>query len=73
MLQAQHPFLPFRTSLVILGEHVTAEAGTGLVHTAPGHGLEDYEVGKKYKLPVIAPVNALGVIVAVDSALCVSV
>ncbi|MFP5502362.1 MAG: class I tRNA ligase family protein, partial [Candidatus Sericytochromatia bacterium] len=58
MLQADHPFLPFRTSLVILGEHVTAEAGTGIVHTAPGHGLEDYEVGKKYKLPVIAPVNA---------------
>lgn len=61
MLQAQHPFLPFRTSLVILGDHVTAEAGTGLVHTAPGHGVEDYEVGKKYKLPVLAPVNAQGV------------
>ncbi|HEY9720569.1 MAG TPA: isoleucine--tRNA ligase [Oscillatoriaceae cyanobacterium] len=60
MLQAQHPFLP-RTSLVITGDHVTAEAGTGLVHTAPGHGLEDYEVGKKYKLPVLAPVNAKGV------------
>jgi isoleucyl-tRNA synthetase len=60
MLQAQHPFLP-RTSLVVLGEHVTAEAGTGLVHTAPGHGVEDFEVGKKYGLQVLSPVNAQGV------------
>jgi isoleucyl-tRNA synthetase len=59
-LQAQHPFLP-RTSLVVLGDHVTAEAGTGLVHTAPGHGIDDYEVGKKYGLAVYAPVNAQGV------------
>ncbi len=60
MLQAQHPFVP-RTSLVVLGEHVTAESGTGLVHTAPGHGVEDYEVGRKYQLPVFAPLNAQGV------------
>lgn len=60
MLQAQHPFLP-RTSLVILGDHVTAEAGTGLVHTAPGHGVEDFEVGRKYNLPVFAPVNPQGI------------
>lgn len=60
-LQAQHPFLPMRTSVVVLGEHVTAESGTGLVHTAPGHGVEDYEVGLKYKLPVLAPLNAQGV------------
>ncbi|MDB5096902.1 MAG: isoleucyl-tRNA synthetase [Cyanobacteria bacterium RYN_339] len=60
MLQAQHPFLP-RTSLVILGDHVTAEAGTGLVHTAPGHGIDDYEVGKKYGLQVFAPLNAQGI------------
>ncbi|MEB3222100.1 MAG: isoleucine--tRNA ligase [Candidatus Sericytochromatia bacterium] len=61
MLQAQHPFLPSRTSLVLLGEHVTADAGTGLVHTAPGHGVEDFEVGRKYQLPVFAPLNAQGV------------
>jgi len=60
MLQAQHPFLP-RASLVVLGDHVTAESGTGLVHTAPGHGVEDFEVGRKYQLPVFAPVNPQGV------------
>ena len=60
LMQAQHPFLP-RTSLVVLGEHVTADSGTGVVHTAPGHGLEDYEVGKRYQLPVFAPLNAQGV------------
>jgi isoleucyl-tRNA synthetase len=57
-LKAQHPFMP-RESLVVLGDHVLAEA-TGLVHTAPGHGLEDYVVGLKYGLPVHAPVDAAG-------------
>jgi isoleucyl-tRNA synthetase len=55
-LKARHPFLD-RESLVILGEHVTLEAGTGVVHTAPGHGQEDYEVGLKYGLDVYAPVD----------------
>ena len=45
---------------VILGEHVTLEAGTGLVHTAPGHGQEDYEVGMKYGLEVLNPVDGAG-------------
>ncbi len=45
---------------VILGEHVTLEEGTGCVHTAPGHGEEDFEVGKKYNLPVFCPVDARG-------------
>ncbi|MDB5084318.1 MAG: isoleucine-tRNA ligase [Bacilli bacterium] len=54
-----HPFLA-RDSLVILGEHVTLDSGTGAVHTAPGHGMEDYEVGLKYKLPILAPVDAHG-------------
>lgn len=49
-----------RDSLVILGEHVTTEQGTGCVHTAPGHGQEDYEVGKKYNLPVISPLDDKG-------------
>lgn len=57
----QHPFLADRRSLVILGEHVTLEAGTGCVHTAPGHGHEDFEVGNRYNLPVINPVNDSGV------------
>jgi isoleucyl-tRNA synthetase len=55
-LKARHPFLD-RDSPVILGEHVTLDAGTGIVHTAPGHGQEDYEVGLKYGLDVYAPVD----------------
>ncbi|NLW08071.1 MAG: isoleucine--tRNA ligase [Clostridia bacterium] len=49
-----------RESLVILGDHVTLEQGTGCVHTAPGHGIEDYEVGKKYNLPIISPLDDQG-------------
>lgn len=54
-----HPFME-RDSIVILGEHVTTEQGTGCVHTAPGHGVEDYEVGKKYGLDVLCPVDFKG-------------
>ncbi|HWR08412.1 MAG TPA: isoleucine--tRNA ligase [Sporomusa sp.] len=54
-----HPFFD-RESPVILGEHVTLEAGTGCVHTAPGHGQEDFEVGIKYGLPIINPVDPAG-------------
>ncbi|PIQ26791.1 isoleucine--tRNA ligase [bacterium (Candidatus Blackallbacteria) CG17_big_fil_post_rev_8_21_14_2_50_48_46] len=56
----QHPFYE-RTSLVILGNHVTSEAGTGCVHTAPGHGMEDFIAGEKYKLGVLSPVNEKGI------------
>lgn len=56
---AKHPFMD-RTSLVIVGDHVTLESGTGCVHTAPGHGVEDYQVGLKYDLPVLAPIDAQG-------------
>ncbi|MEL7567790.1 MAG: isoleucine--tRNA ligase [Dehalobacterium sp.] len=59
----QHPIME-RDSLVILGEHVTLEAGTGCVHTAPGHGADDFEVGRKYKLPVISPLDDRGVFTA---------
>ncbi|HEV7714806.1 MAG TPA: isoleucine--tRNA ligase [Steroidobacteraceae bacterium] len=55
-LKLQHPFQD-RQVPVILGEHVTLEAGTGAVHTAPGHGLEDFAVGKLYDLPVTNPVG----------------
>jgi isoleucyl-tRNA synthetase len=58
-LQYSHPFLP-RTSPVALGKHVTLEAGTGLVHTAPGHGPDDYEVGLKYGLDIYNPVKNNG-------------
>jgi len=57
--KAVHP-LHGRESLVILGDFVTLDTGTGLVHIAPGHGQEDYEVGLKYGLPVYAPVDDRG-------------
>jgi len=50
-----------RVSPVILGEHVTTEDGTGAVHTAPGHGHEDFAVGQRYGLPVLNPVDDKGV------------
>jgi isoleucyl-tRNA synthetase len=56
----QHPFID-RQSQVILGRHVTLEQGTGCVHTAPGHGQEDYKVGIQYKLGVLSPVDPRGV------------
>ena len=58
-LLLQHPFYD-RKVPIILGDHVTAEAGTGAVHTAPGHGQDDYTVGLKYQLEVINPVGANG-------------
>lgn len=58
-LKARHPFYG-RDSLVILGQHVTLDAGTGCVHTAPGHGREDYEVGLKYGLEVYSPMDDAG-------------
>jgi isoleucyl-tRNA synthetase len=61
-LKLQHPFYN-RQVPVILGEHVTTDAGTGAVHTAPGHGQEDYAAGLAYKLPVDNPVDANGVFV----------
>ncbi|GBU10450.1 isoleucyl-tRNA synthetase [Erysipelotrichaceae bacterium] len=59
----QHPLFD-RSSVVVLGDHVTTDAGTGVVHTAPGHGEEDFEVGKKYNLGVICPVDEKGVLTA---------
>ena len=56
----KHPIFKDKTSLIILGEHVTMDTGTGAVHTAPGHGEDDYIVGMKYKLDVFAPVNNQG-------------
>lgn len=58
-LTYSHPFLD-RTGFIILGEHVTLEAGTGCVHTAPGHGQDDYVVGTKYGIEVICPVDNHG-------------
>ncbi len=55
----KHPLYD-RDSLVILGEHVTTDAGTGCVHTAPGHGEDDFIVGQKYNLGVLCPVDGKG-------------
>lgn len=60
LLTTQHPLVD-RKSPIILGEHVTLDAGTGSVHTAPGHGLEDYEVGCKYGIEVFSPLDSKGV------------
>ncbi|XJS09931.1 isoleucine--tRNA ligase [Aerococcaceae bacterium WGS1372] len=56
---AQHPFYD-RDSLVMLGDHVELDAGTGVVHTAPGHGEDDYIIGNKYGLDVLSPVDDRG-------------
>lgn len=59
-MKCYHPFID-RESMIIVGDHVTLEAGTGCVHTAPGHGVEDYIVCQKYKeIPIIVPVDAKG-------------
>jgi isoleucyl-tRNA synthetase len=55
----KHPFYD-RDSLVILGDHVTLEAGTGAVHTAPGHGEDDFYIGQKYGLSILSPIDHQG-------------
>ena len=60
LLNTKHPLYD-RKSPIILGEHVTLDAGTGSVHTAPGHGLEDYEVGCRYGIDVFSPLDSRGV------------
>ena len=61
LMQYQHPFLD-RKGLVILGDHVTLEGGTGCIHTAPGHGVEDFEVCVNHypQVPVVVPVDDAG-------------
>ncbi len=58
-MTAHHPFLD-HDSLIMVGDHVTLEQGTGCVHTAPGHGQEDYIIGQKYGLEVYNPVDEAG-------------
>jgi isoleucyl-tRNA synthetase len=67
-LALQHPFQA-RTVPMICGEHVTLEAGTGLVHTAPAHGLDDYFVGQKYHLPTDNPVGDDGKFISTTPAI----
>ncbi|NLX90071.1 MAG: isoleucine--tRNA ligase [Firmicutes bacterium] len=62
-LRCRHPLFE-RESTVILADYVTLEQGSGCVHIAPGHGLEDYESGLKYNLPIFAPMDGKGVFTA---------
>ena len=60
LIETAHPFID-RTSYVIIGSHVTLESGTGCVHTAPGHGIEDFEVCRNYPyIPIVVPVDSKG-------------
>ncbi len=69
-ITVNHPFLD-RRSLVIVGDHVTLESGTGCVHTAPGHGVEDFEVCKKYpEIPVVVPVDNRGYMTEEAGSIC---
>ncbi|WP_315874640.1 isoleucine--tRNA ligase [Thermocoleostomius sinensis] len=56
----RHPLFDRESPIVIGGDYVTTESGTGLVHTAPGHGMDDFAVGQRYGLPVLSPVDDLG-------------
>ena len=58
-MTARHPFMG-RDSQVVLSDHVTLEVGTGCVHVAPGHGMDDYYIGQKYQLPIDSPVDEAG-------------
>lgn len=58
-IKCLHPFMGWE-SPIILGEHVTLDTGTGCVHTAPGHGIEDFEVGMRYGLKIFSPVTNVG-------------
>lgn len=59
-LTYRHPLFDRESPVVIGGDYVTTESGTGLVHTAPGHGQDDYLVGQRYGLPILSPVDANG-------------
>jgi isoleucyl-tRNA synthetase len=56
----KHPLYDRQSPIIIGGDYITTESGTGLVHTAPGHGQEDYIAGQKYGLPILAPVDGDG-------------
>ncbi len=56
----RHPLFDRESKIVIGGDYVTTESGTGLVHTAPGHGQEDFIVGQRYGLPILSPVDEKG-------------
>ena len=59
-LRYRHPLLERESPVVVGGEYITTESGTGLVHTAPGHGVDDFNTGRKHGLPVLCPVDEAG-------------
>ncbi|MEY4298186.1 MAG: isoleucine-tRNA ligase, partial [Cyanobacteriota bacterium] len=63
-IEYRHPLLERTSPVVIGGDYITTEAGTGLVHTAPGHGVDDFNTGRKYGLPVLCPVDEAGTLTA---------
>ena len=60
----RHPLLERTSPVVLGGDYITTESGTGLVHTAPGHGVDDFNTGRKYNLPVLCPVDEAGTLTA---------
>ena len=63
-LSYRHPLLERESPIVVGGEYITTESGTGLVHTAPGHGVDDFNTGRKHGLPVLCPVDEAGTLTA---------
>ena len=59
-----HPLIDRRSAIVVGGDYITTESGTGLVHTAPGHGVDDFNTGRKHGLPVLCPVDEAGTLTA---------
>ena len=60
----RHPLIERTSPVVLGGDYITTESGTGLVHTAPGHGVDDFNTGRKYNLPVLCPVDEAGTLTA---------
>ena len=57
----KHPLYERESPIILAGDYITTDSGTGLVHTAPGHGVDDYNTGRKYKLPILCPVDEKGI------------
>jgi isoleucyl-tRNA synthetase len=63
-IQYRHPLLDRTSPVLVAGDYITIESGTGLVHTAPGHGVDDFNTGRKHGLPVLCPVDEAGILTA---------
>jgi isoleucyl-tRNA synthetase len=63
-IEYRHPLLDRTSPVLVAGDYITIESGTGLVHTAPGHGVDDFNTGRKHGLPVLCPVDEAGILTA---------